>query len=225
MNVVIINGSLRKNGATAKILDEFKKNLSAKPDVEATSIYLTDLKLNFCQGCSQCYKNGVCHIEDDADMLSELISSADGVIIGTSNMVSNVTGQLKTFIDRGHFVIEQLLKDKYTIGVVTYENAEGGAALKVLKNLFVFSGAKGFDKLLVKLPFNADPLVMLNMKTKIAKMSDKLYNSMYYKKPTYLVPKIIHTVVFNIGIKPFVLRKGEAFNGVLAHWKKRGVAH
>ena len=225
MKVLIINGSPRKSGATAKILDEFTKNLSAKSDVEATSIYLTDLKLNFCQGCSQCYKTGVCHIEDDADMLSELISNADSVIIGTSNMVSNVTGQLKTFIDRGHFVIEQLLKDKYTIGVVTYENAEGGAALHVLKKLFVFSGAKRFDKLLVKLPFNTDPLEMKNVKSKITKMSEKLYNSMRHEKPTQPLTKIMQTIVFNIGIKPFVLKKGEAFSGVLVHWKKRGIAH
>jgi len=223
MKIVIINGSLRKNGATAKILGEFAKNLSEKPDVEVTNIYLTDLRLNFCQGCNQCYKNGVCHIKDDADMLSELISNADGVIIGTSNMVGNVTGQLKTFIDRGHFVIEQLLKDTYTIGVVTYENAEGGAALHVLKKLLVFSGAKGFDKLLVKLPFNSDPFMMQKVIPTIAKKSEKLYNSIQKKQSTPPITKIMQTIIFNIGIKPFVLKKGEAMSGVLTHWKKRGI--
>ena len=115
MKIVLINSSARKNGATAIILSEFADILSAKENVELISVNLSDLKINFCEGCCGCYRNGICHLDDDAEMLSALISNADGIIVGTPNYASSISGQLKTFVDRGHFVIEQLMKNKYTM--------------------------------------------------------------------------------------------------------------
>lgn len=223
MKVVIINASARKNGATAKILNEFADHLATKDDAEIETVNLSEIKLNFCLGCCQCYKKGVCHIVDDAEMLSESISKADAVIIGTPNYASSISGQLKTFIDRGHFVIEQLLKDKYTLGVVTYENADGGAVAKALKKLFVFSGAKWFDKLVVKLPFNSEPLANLQVKSKIKNKSEKLYRVISKQKNACAVNAIVHFVVFNFGIKPFVLKKGDEYKGVRNHWQSRNI--
>ncbi|MCL2696881.1 MAG: flavodoxin family protein [Oscillospiraceae bacterium] len=219
MKIIIINASPRKNGATAKILSEFADNLSAKGDTEIKYINLSDYKLDFCAGCCACYKTGACHIDDDAELISALIDGADGVIIGTPTYASNVSGQLKVLIDRGHFVIEQLLKNKHTVGIVTYENAEGGAALKVLKKLCVFSGARTFGKLAVKLPFNTEPLVS----GKIKRKSDKIYKAVAGNKSASLTNSIIHFFVFNFGIKPFVLRKGDRYGGVRAHWERRGI--
>ncbi|MCL2637970.1 MAG: flavodoxin family protein [Oscillospiraceae bacterium] len=215
MKIVIINASPRKAGATAKILNEFAENLSAKSGVEIQNINLSDYKLEFCAGCCNCYKTGVCHIDDDAELISAFIDKADGVIIGTPNYVSNVSGQLKTLIDRGHFVIEQLLKNKRAIGVVTYENAEGNAALKVLKKLCVFSGARTFAGLVVKLPFGAKPLVS----GKIRRMSNRFYKN----KSASFINSVVHFFVFNFGIKPFVLRKGEQYSGVKEHWQRRNI--
>jgi len=223
MKIVIINSSARKNGATAKILNEIADNLSSKGNVDITNVNLSDLKLDFCLGCCGCYKSGVCHIEDDAEMLSELISNADGVIIGTPTYASSISGQLKTFIDRGHFVIEQLMKGKYTLGVVTYENADGGAVIKALKKLFVFSGAKRFDKIIVKLPFNSDPLSLPKIKAKIKRKSDDLYNAIAKRKPSNLINAVTNFVVFNFGIKPFVLKKGDKYDGVKEHWRRRNI--
>ena len=225
MKIVIINASARKNGATARILNEFADNLSTRGDVEIESIHLSDLRLGFCLGCCLCYKNGICHIEDDAEMLSELISDSDGVIIGTPTYVSGVSGQLKTFIDRGHFVMEQLLKGKYTVGVATYENADGGSALKTLKKLFIYSGAKRFDKLIIKLPFNTNPIENTRVKAMIKSKSDSLYVSISKKKPTGIICAVVNYFVFNFGLKPFVLRKGDQYAGVKKHWEKRNIAY
>ncbi|MDR2532462.1 MAG: NAD(P)H-dependent oxidoreductase [Oscillospiraceae bacterium] len=223
MKIVIINSSARKNGATAKILKEIADNFSSRGNVDITNINLSDQKLDFCVGCCGCYKNGVCFIDDDAEMLSDLISNADGVVIGTPTYASSISGQLKTFVDRGHFVIEQLMKDKYTLGVVTYENADGGAVVKALKKLFVFSGAKRFEKIIVKLPFNSDPLLSPRVKAKIKNKSEKLYNAIAKRKSSNLINAITNFAVFNFGIKPFVLKKGDKYDGVKKHWKKRNI--
>jgi len=225
MKIVLINASPRKNGATAKILNGFAYNLSAKSDVEIANISLSDLKLDFCLGCCMCYKNGFCHIDDDADMLSERISSADGVIIGTPTYVSNIPGQLKTFIDRGHFVIEQLLKGKYTMGVVTYENVGGRSALNALKKLFIFSGAKRFDKFVVKLSFNSNPIENPRIMNAIRSKSENLYMAITKKKAPTILCAVINSFVFNFGIKPFVLKKGDQYSGVKKHWETRSIVY
>ena len=113
MNIVIINGSPRKKGTTAKILELFVSCLWTYEFVNIEYINLSEFDISHCKGCCQCYKSGRCFISDDAEMLSEKIEKADGIIIGSPTYASNVSGILKDFIDRGHFVIEQLLTGKF----------------------------------------------------------------------------------------------------------------
>ena len=67
-----------------------------------------------------------------------IIETADGIIIGSPTYASNISGQMKVIIDRGHFVIEQLLFGKYAISVSTYENYGGKDTAKILNRLFCY---------------------------------------------------------------------------------------
>lgn len=125
MKVIILNGSHRKNGATALILNEMYQKLETYPNVEVQFYNVADLNLKYCIGCCKCYKNGICIFNDDIEKLSESIETADGIIIGSPTYASNISGQMKVIIDRGHFVMEQLLHKKYAISVSTYENYGG----------------------------------------------------------------------------------------------------
>ncbi|MBQ3513909.1 MAG: flavodoxin family protein, partial [Lachnospiraceae bacterium] len=125
MRIVIINGSHRKNGATALILNEMYRQLKKYSDVDVQMIHVADLELKYCVGCASCYKTGACIYKDDIENLSLSIAEADGVILGSPTYASNVSGQMKVIIDRGHFVMEQLLYGKYVISVTTYENYGG----------------------------------------------------------------------------------------------------
>jgi len=223
MKIVLINASPRKNGATAKILTEFANRLRLCENTDVTLFHLSEINPEYCKGCCVCYKTGECFIKDDVEMLSRTIGESDGLIIGTPCYASNVSGQLKTLIDRGHFIFEQLLKGKHTVGVVTYENAESGAAFKVLKKLFLFSGAKSTDRLIVKLPFNSDPFADEKLKIKIETKSNNLYKAILKNKSYNFMDKIMHFFVFNFGIKPFVIRKGELYSGILMQWEKGGI--
>ena len=223
MKIVIINASPRKNGATVRVLSEFAGQLEHK-DADIAMFHLTDLDMAFCNGCCNCYKTGRCIFDDGAEMLSQTISGADALIVATPCYASNISGLLKAFIDRGHFVIEQLLTNKRAMGIVTYENAGGGSAYKTLKNLFVFSGASTVDKLIVKTPFDSDPLENTKIKQQIARKAAKLHNSIKNNKSSFSC-RIVHFFVLNFGIRPFVRKKGETYQGVVEHWKERGISH
>lgn len=225
MKILLINGSPRKNGATAAILKEFQTQLTVNPDAQTSLIHLADVPLEYCKGCTRCYQTGTCFLKDGAEALSQQIAQSDAVIIGSPTYASSIPGQLKTMIDRGHFVIEQLLKDTYTLTISTYENAGGHSVTAALNKLFLYSGASLCGSLTIKTPFGSNPLEQPKLKAKIHAKSAFLYRSITKGRKKTLFQRIFHTIIFHIGIKPFVLKKTGSYRGVLNHWKDRGIRY
>ena len=220
MKIVIVNGSYRKNGATALILSEMHQQLKKYSDVDVQMIRVADLELKYCVGCGSCYKTGACIYKDDIENLSLSIAEADGVILGSPTYASNVSGQMKVIIDRGHFVMEQLLYGKYAICVTTYENYGGMDSAKILNRLLSYSGAKISGEVVVRNKFNRNPLEDIRVKRGVYKKVNRLYKDIVGKR-RYIFQNIKHFIVFRIGIKPFVLKKGLQYEGVIKHWEKR----
>ena len=219
MKIVIINGSPRKNGATAGILRAMEDKLTEN-GAETEFFNVCDMDISPCRGCCSCYKTGRCFIDDGGEMLSAKISEADGIIIGSPTYASNVSGQLKQFIDRGHFVIEQLLYSKYAVSVATGENYGSGDTSAGLNKLLKYSGARLSGKIICDLPFGSG----LTEKTreKAYRAADRLFTDISCKK-AYFFQSLVHKIIFNAGIKPFVKRKGESYSGVITKWKNIGI--
>ncbi|HBT94709.1 MAG TPA: flavodoxin family protein, partial [Coriobacteriia bacterium] len=134
MKITIINGSPRKNGNTAKVLKTMAARLTELGCEHIEYIDLVDCQITPCIGCAACYKTGSCVIHDDAEMINGHIAGSQGVIIGSPTYVSNVSGFLKTYIDRGHIVLEQSYRSKRVLPIVTYGVSGGGKVIKMLKN-------------------------------------------------------------------------------------------
>lgn len=217
MNIIIINGSPRENGATASILHMIEEKLLLYKDVNVEFVNLSDLNIKSCSGCCSCYKTGKCYINDNAESLSNKIACADGVILGSPTYASNVSGLLKNFIDRGHFVIEQLLNNKYAISVSTGENYGSRDTSKIINQLLQYSGASLTGKIVYNTPFNSK-VNNERLDKKISKMSKSLYLGIKHKKK-YIVQDIKHKVIFNFGIKSFVKEKGDKYQGVIKKWE------
>lgn len=222
MKIIIINGSHRKNGATALILHEMYRKLKTYHNVKIQFYNVADFNLNYCVGCCKCYENGKCIFNDDIEKLSENIETADGIIIGSPTYASNVSGQMKVIIDRGHFVIEQLLFRKYAISVSTYENYGGKDTSKILNRLLYYSGATISNSLVIKTPFSSNPLSKLKTLNTVNKATDKFYKDIH-KQKTYLYQKIRHFIIFRFGILPFVSKKGNEYQGVVTKWERQSV--
>ena len=222
VKIVIVNGSYRKNGATAHILYEMYQQLKKYSDADVQMIHVADMELGYCVGCGNCYKTGECIYKDDIENLSLAIGSADGVILGSPTYASNVSGQMKVIIDRGHFVMEQLLYSKYAISVVTYENYGGREAARILSRLLAYSGSKISGAIAVRSNFYSNPSDDIRLKRKIKKIADRFYGDIAGKR-RYIFQSIRHFIVFRIGIQPFVIHKGLQYGGVIKHWEKRNI--
>lgn len=222
MKILIINGSYRKKGATALVLNEIYQLLKKRDDIEVQYIDVSNLHLNFCIGCGECYKKGKCIFHDDIEKLSLEISEANGIVLGSPTYVSNVSAQIKTIIDRGHFVIEQLLYGKYAISVSTYENYGGKETSRILNRLLTYSGAKISKSILIKIPFSSNPLENSSTKNEIINATNRFYTDIAFQK-RYFFQTIKHFLIFRFGIVTFVKKKGIEYEGVLKHWSDRKI--
>lgn len=221
MKVIIINGSPRTNGITAATLHTLEKELM-ESGVKVGFFNLSEIEMVHCLGCCACYRTGHCCISDDAEKLSELIAEADGIILGSPTYASNVSGLMKDFIDRGHFVIEQLLHGKSCVTVVTGENYGYKDAAKCLKNLVIYSGGKLCGSIVFKAPFNSVESVREKIGIKCHKAAKNMIKDMQGGK-SFPIQSLVHFIVLNMGIRPFVIKKEKLYRGVIDKWEALGI--
>jgi len=96
--VIAINSSKRKKN-TYNILLEVKRIL-IDYDIDVEIVSLFDLDINECLGCEACILKGNCVINDDMDSLLTKLVNADGIILSSPVYLRQVSGKMKTFIDR-----------------------------------------------------------------------------------------------------------------------------
>lgn len=97
--VIILVGSPRVNGNTARIVEQVEEILDGK-GIETEVIFLDRLALNPCRGCGSCEDTGDCIQKDDMEELWGKVESSDGLVMASPTYYSGVTAQMKTFIDR-----------------------------------------------------------------------------------------------------------------------------
>jgi len=224
MKIIVINGSSRINGATGQILTKIGETLAEiDVNIKINRVDLAKLDLNFCSGCASCYSTGICPIKEDGiEELSREIHTSDGVIFGSPTFASNVSGRFKVLIDRGHFIFEQLLRNKACFSVVTYENYGGRQALKIINDLIRFSGGAVSCKLPVKLN-NGDDALTDDRNAQIEKLCKKYLHDVKQKNPLSLFERLLRIVVFHVGIKRHVFRNESRYKGVVNIWTKQGL--
>ena len=74
-------------------------------EIETEIINLYDLNYTGCKSCFACKRlggasYGKCAIKDDIYEVLEKLSQADGIIFGSPIYLSNITGQLQSFLER-----------------------------------------------------------------------------------------------------------------------------
>lgn len=91
-------------------------------------------------------------------------------------------------------------------------------AARVLKKLIQYSGGILCGSIVINIPFNSSIESNNKLQKKMEHVSEKLYYSVSGRKQ-YALQQLLHTFIFHIGIKPFVLKKGEAYMGVRKKWE------
>jgi multimeric flavodoxin WrbA len=98
MNVLIINCSPVRTGATAEIAKIISSFLITQYNVKL--ICIDDYNFDFCKGCRSCHKTAKCIMDDDITSMMAEFEWADRFISVSPSYWADVPGQFKAFIDR-----------------------------------------------------------------------------------------------------------------------------
>ncbi len=103
--IMIIDGGPRKNFNTASMLQKFAEGVRAVSDqIEVKTVRLYDLDYKGCMSCMACKMKGkaanVCKFKDALTPVLEEIADADGLVLGSPIYFGDVTGQMRTFLER-----------------------------------------------------------------------------------------------------------------------------
>lgn len=98
MDVLIINCSPVRNGATAEIAKIAAEYLSSGNNI--ASVCIDDFSIAFCRGCRSCHTTAKCVQPDDTERLMALFDAADVILAVSPSYWADVPGQFKAFIDR-----------------------------------------------------------------------------------------------------------------------------
>jgi multimeric flavodoxin WrbA len=117
--IVAIMGSMHKKGAGTKTLELFKSQFDQDEYVFDT-IYLSDNEVQPCIGCTVCFKTSECFKKDSVPAIIEKMKEADGLVFVTPVYTMNISGLLKTFIDRISFMLHKpALYEKHSFILIT----------------------------------------------------------------------------------------------------------
>lgn len=104
MKVVAINGSPRKQWNTATLLSKALEGAADK-GAETELVHLYDLEFKGCTSCFACKRKGGksygrCAMRDGLSPILERIREADAIVLGSPVYLSDVTGEMRSFVER-----------------------------------------------------------------------------------------------------------------------------
>ena len=142
MKVIAFNGSGRKDGNTALLLNTVLNELS-KEGIETELIQLAGKAPQGCISCYKCFENKDQKCAVTTDNLNEYLAKmikADGILLGSPVYFTDVTAGIKAVIERCGMVSianEGLFKRKVGAAVVAVRRAGAVRTFDTLNHLFL----------------------------------------------------------------------------------------
>jgi multimeric flavodoxin WrbA len=106
MNVVAFNGSARRDGNTAILLDHVLAELRAE-GIKTELVQLAGSHLAGCTACLRCYdtRDLTCAVKNDVlNACVQKMVAADGILLGSPVYFADVTATMKALIERAGYV-------------------------------------------------------------------------------------------------------------------------
>ena len=99
--IVILNGSPRKKGNTSALVKSFTEGAESAGNT-VTEFFLNSMDIHGCRGCSGGHSSGECPCvqNDDMNQVYPAVREAEVVVLATPLYYWNMSGQIRTAIDR-----------------------------------------------------------------------------------------------------------------------------
>ena len=137
--VLLINGSPKRDGCTARALKEVIDTLHAE-GIETELVHVGDDDVRGCISCGCCGATGSCVFDDRVNEVAPLLERADGLIIGSPVYYGSPNGTLLSFLDRLFYSTGFPKHMKVGAAVVSCRRGGNTASFDVLNKYFTISG-------------------------------------------------------------------------------------
>lgn len=138
MKVILLNGSIHKDGTTAAALAEVAIALQEE-GIETETVHLGAKPISDCLACMQCRGKGRCVIDDGVNEFIEKASQADGFVFGTPVYYAHPSGRILSFLDRVFYAGGASFRFKPGASVAVARRAGTVASFDVLNKYFTIS--------------------------------------------------------------------------------------
>jgi len=144
MKVIAFNGSARKEGNTAILINYVLSGLK-KEGIETETFNLSGEKFRGCNACGKCFetRDKRCVIKDDfLNGCLEKMVEADGIILGSPTYFADVSAEMKALIERAGFVAkanDDMLRRKVGAAVIAVRRGGSIHAFNTINNFFLIS--------------------------------------------------------------------------------------
>jgi multimeric flavodoxin WrbA len=144
MKVVAFNGSARKDGNTAVLVNRVLRILEVE-GIETEFIQLAGQQIRGCTACRACFekRNQRCVITDDnVNTYIQKMVESDGVILGSPTYFGMMSPEMKALIDRAGFVARansDMFRYKTGAAIVAVRRAGGMTTFDAINNFFLIN--------------------------------------------------------------------------------------
>ena len=139
MKILMINGSPRAEGNTARALSEMR-TIFEKAGAEVEYVHVGQMAIRGCTGCAACFKTKKCAIDDIVNELSPKLEACDGMVIGSPVYYAAPNGTLISLLDRLFYSTKFDKRMKVGASVVVARRGGCSSAFDQLNKYFTISG-------------------------------------------------------------------------------------
>lgn len=145
MLAVAVNGSVHENGNTRMLLEKVLEPIR-EVGWKTEIVQLGGKNIHGCRACFQCAgkKNFKCAFDDDIfNGIAAKVFAADAVILGSPTYFTDVSAEMKAFLDRIGFVALTngcALKGRIGAAVVAVRRGGGTHVFDTINHMFLMNG-------------------------------------------------------------------------------------
>ncbi len=124
--VLLINGSPKISGCTARALDEVEKTLNEN-GVKTERIEAGIKDIRGCIACNYCRTHGKCVFNDIVNETAPKLAEADGLIIGSPVYYAGSNGQVLALLDRLFYSTAGTINLNQKVGAAVISSRRAGS--------------------------------------------------------------------------------------------------
>ena len=139
MKVLMINGSPRAEGNTARALQELETAFQQE-GIEVKTVRIGSDPIRGCIACGGCKVNGKCVFDDSVNTVARDFEEADGLIVASPVYYASPNGNLVSFLDRLFHSTGFNKTMKVGASVAVARRGGASATFDMLNKYFTISG-------------------------------------------------------------------------------------